>query len=267
MKEYALELAQRAKTAYAKLSVMREYLQAYILRIMHDDGVFRGTAFIGGTALRFLHDLPRYSEDLDFSCSLKDPPDFAALMNKIKSELALAGYQAGITYNDVKTVKSAFVKFSGLLFEAGISPLRDQKFSVKIEVDSNPPSGAVTEVMVVNKYFPLAFLTYDIPSLFAGKIHALLSRKYTKGRDFFDLGWYLSRWRDLTPNLLLLKNALEQTGWKQDMPAEATWRDRVRDVVQSAEWNKVDEDISSFLENPSDRDVFSRENILRLLTR
>jgi len=67
VRDYVLELVAARTGLNAKLNIMREYLQAYILRIMHDEGVFRSTAFLGGTALRFLHKLPRFSEDLDFS--------------------------------------------------------------------------------------------------------------------------------------------------------------------------------------------------------
>ena len=115
-------------------------------------------------------------------------------------------------------------------------------------------------------YVPLSFRSYDIPSLFAGKIHALLNRKYTKGRDFFDLGWYLSRWHTLTPNMKLLQNALEQTGWKKEMPTEHTWRNLVSNVVQKTDWKKVTRDVENFLENPSDMQVFNRENVLKLLS-
>ena len=205
MRDYVLELVATKTGFNAKLNIMREYLQAYILRIMQDNGVFRSTAFLGGTALRFLYNLPRFSEDLDFSLTGNKHYTFADLVVKIKQELKLAGYDISVSYNDEKTVQYAMVKFDKLMYEAGISPHKEQKFSIKIEVDTNPPEGAGLKTDIVNKYFPISFLSYDIPSLFAGKFHALLSRKYTKGRDFFGLGWYLSRWKDISPNINLLK--------------------------------------------------------------
>jgi predicted nucleotidyltransferase component of viral defense system len=265
MKDYALELASKKTDYNSKVNTMREYLQAYILRIMHDKGVFRSTSFLGGTALRFLHGLPRFSEDLDFSSVQKGAVDFSGLMKKIKDELILAGYDVNVTYNEKKTVQSAFVKFAGLLFEAGVSPLKSQKFSIKIEIDTDPPEGALLETSVVNIYFPVSFLTYDLPSLFAGKLHALLSREYVKGRDYFDLGWYLSRWKDIRPNILLLTNALKQTKWTGKMPSEDNWRNLIFEVVDQADWKKIREDVDSFLENPKDLEIFSKENVLSLL--
>lgn len=265
MKDYCLELASKETDPNSKLNIMREYLQAYILRIMQDEGAFRSLAFLGGTALRFLYGLPRFSEDLDFSLTKKEEYDFVRLMSKIKAELTAAVYDISVTYNDKKVVHSAFVRFSGLMYEAGISSLRSQKFSIKIEVDTNPPIGAVLKTDIVNKFFPISFLSYDIPSLFAGKLHALLSRKYTKGRDLFDLGWYLSRWKDLTPNIALLCNALKQTGWKNELPSIDNWRDFLYKVVMDLDWNKVREDIDNFLENSSDLNVFSKQNILVLI--
>lgn len=268
MKDYVLELVASRSGANAKLNAMREYLQAYVLRILHDEGFFRSAAFVGGTALRFLYDLPRFSEDLDFSQARSTAgQDFVGLMKKVDRELAAAGYSASIAYKTEKTVYNAMIKFEGLLREAGLSPMKSQKFSIKIEVDTRPPQGAALKTYVVNKHFPFTFLSYDTASLFAGKVHALLTRKYAKGRDYFDLGWYLSRWRDIVPNIAQLRNALEQTGWQGVQPDEANWRVLLAQVVESADWKAVRRDVENFLENPGDMDIFSRENILGLLQR
>ncbi len=81
------------------------------------------------------------------------------------------------------------------------------RFLIKLKVDTNPPAGAKLKTEEENKFFPVAFWAYDISSLFAGKINAILCRNYTKGRDFFDLGWYLSRWKDIEPNMPLEREA------------------------------------------------------------
>lgn len=266
MKADLLQLVSKKEGLNAKMNTMREYLQAYTLRIMYDNGVFRSTAFLGGTALRFLYDLPRFSEDLDFSLVEKNEnQDFSAIVKKIKDEFVSMDYNISVTSNDKNAVQNAFFKFEGLMYEVGISPLKTQKFSIKIEIDTNPPEGAVSKSIVVNKYFPIGFLSYDIPSLFSGKLHAILCRKYTKGRDFFDLGWYLSKWKGLSPNLTLLKNALAQTGWEKGYPDENNWRDYVYEAVKKVQWEKVRSDIQNFLENPSDMEIFSQENILNLV--
>jgi len=265
MRDYVLELVEQKEGFNAKLNIMREYLQAYILRIMHNEGFFRANAFLGGTALRFLHNLPRSSEDLDFSTTGEKRQEFKDLVVKIEKELVLAGYDVFVSYNDKRTVQYAMLKFKQLMFDAGISPLKSQNFSIKLDIDTNPPKGEVLKTEIVNKYFPFSFLSYDIPSLFAGKLHALLSRNYTKGRDFFDLGWYLSRWKDIMPNISFLQNALKQTGWKGEMPTEITWCALLQKVVKQVDWAKVKDDVEKFLDNPSDADVFTKENILGLL--
>lgn len=265
MKDYLLELVSKKSGYNAKLNAMREYLQAYTLRIMHDEGLFQTTAFLGGTALRFLYNLPRFSEDLDFSLAKEKKIQFSELIRKAKEELALSGYNVQVTCDEEKTVCNSFIKFEGLMYEAGISPLKSQKFSIKVEFDTNPPKGAVLRTDIVNKFFPISFLSYDLPSLFSGKIHALLSRRYTKGRDFFDLAWYLSKWKDLTPNFILLENALKQTAWQGNIPSEKTWRALLGKIVQEADWKKVKQDVENFLENPRDMEIFAQENILKLL--
>lgn len=266
MKDYCLELAASFKSSSAKYNAMREYLQAYVLRIMHDKNIFQSTAFVGGTALRFLYGLPRFSEDLDFSLHKKLKLSFSDLMDVIKQELILAGYKLEVAFDETKTVNSAFVKFEGLMYEAKLSPLKTQKVSIKIEIDTNPPKGANLTTQIVNKFFPIAFLSYDLPSLLAGKIHALLSRKYTKGRDFFDIAWYLSRFKTITPNFKFLLNALIQTGYSKKMPNESDWRKYLIDVVQNTDWKTVEKDVGNFLENPQDMNIFTKENVIKLIS-
>jgi predicted nucleotidyltransferase component of viral defense system len=265
VKDYVLELVGARSGFNAKMNTMREYLQACILRIMHDEGIFRSTAFLGGTALRFLYKLPRFSEYLDFSLTSDEQYEFVSLVATIKRELQLAGYDITISYNDEKTVQYAMIRFENLMYDAGLAPRKTQKFSIRIEIDTNPPTGAALTTDIVNIYFPISFLTYDIPSLFAGKVHALLSRRYTKGRDFYDLGWYLSRWKDLVPNIRLLHNALNQSGWKGEVPSVDTWRSFLYNVVEKSDWQKVRQDVENFLENPSEMNIYTQEKVLSLI--
>ncbi|MEA3307254.1 MAG: nucleotidyl transferase AbiEii/AbiGii toxin family protein [Elusimicrobiota bacterium] len=265
MKDYLLELLAKHADHNVKLNMAREYLQAYALRALYNSGMFRTTAFLGGTALRFFYDLPRFSQDLDFSIMENPKYSFEDILKKIKSEFILGGYNADVSYNEKQAVQSAFLKFHDLMYEAGMSPHKNQILSIKIEIDSKPPSGAVSETRIINKYFPIAFLSYDLPSLFAGKLHAILSRKYIKGRDYFDLAWYLSKWTDISPNFILLENSLIQTGWKGEMPNKKIWRVLIREKIKKTDWKAVNDDVKNFLENPADMKVFSKENILLLL--
>ncbi|HBG62314.1 MAG: hypothetical protein A2306_11410 [Omnitrophica WOR_2 bacterium RIFOXYB2_FULL_38_16] len=265
MKDYVLELAASKKTSDDKFNTIREYLQSYILRIMQDFGAFHYCAFLGGTALRFLYDLPRFSEDLDFSLANKQEKTFVEMIKHIKKELELSGYNVEVSYKDNRAVHSAMIKFSNLMYEAGLSGLKDQKISIKLDIDTNPPDGAKLDTKIINKFFPLSFLTYDLSSLFAGKMHAILNRKYTKGRDFYDVFWYLSRMKDLKPNIVLLQNALKQSGWDKPMPQESDWKDFLIKVVEGVNWDSVDKDVRSFLEQPLDMKVFNKENLLRII--
>lgn len=265
MKDYAVSLTAQQTGIDQKRNILREYLQSYVLSVMQRAGIFQSWAFVGGTALRFLHDLPRFSEDLDFSLEKPFKKTFEDVLVYVKKELGAAGYQVDASYNDRKTVQSAMIKFQGLLYETGLSPLKDQKMSIKFEIDTRPPAGAQCMTKIVNKYMPLSFLSYDLPSLFAGKINALLSRVYIKGRDFYDLGWYLSRFKELTPNIVFLRNGLEQTGWKGDLPTQENWKKFVADAVEKTDWSVVSRDVAPFLERKGDMDVFTRENILMML--
>ena len=267
MKELVKIKLAGLKTADEKYNFLREFLQELILQIIDRHKYFKHLAFVGGTALRVIYDLPRFSEDLDFSAVAAEPGFFAGLLKKVKEGLGLAGYQTTIAYDDQKTVLSASIKFQGLLQAAGMTGHKTQLLSIKIEIDSNPPAGAGLETRLVNKYFPVAFQAYDTPSLFAGKLHCVYTRKYLKGRDFFDIGWYLSKWPDLKPNLVMLCNALKQSGWKGDFPEEATWRKMLSEKTAAADWEKVKRDVENFLENPGDRDIFSKQNIMTIISK
>jgi predicted nucleotidyltransferase component of viral defense system len=264
MKEYALELAARQPDAGSRMNVLREYLQTYALRSAFEHGLFRAAAFIGGTALRFLYDLPRYSEDVDFSLLPgKTGFSFIALVKAVRDDFSLAGYDLSVSYNDRKTVNHAFFRFAGLLQEAGLATIAGQKLAIRLEIDTRPPEGAGTERRVVTRHFPLSFTSYDLQSLFAGKLTALFCRRFTKGRDFFDAGWYLSKWKDLSPNMVLLENGLRQAG--RSVPSGLPWREMLRDTVLRADWRAVEDDVRTLLLDPGDMRVLSRENILRLI--
>jgi hypothetical protein len=256
MKEYLSELVRGSPTPTQARNVTREYLQARILGSLQRAGAMIPLAFHGGTALRFLFANARYSEDLDFALEQTGPQyDFRAYLRAIQAEFAAEGYSVQLKVSDQKTVHSAFVGFPGLLYELDLSPHRDEVFSVKIEVDTNPPAGAVLTTSVIRRH----------ASLLAGKLHAILQRSYLKGRDLYDLLWYLSDPHWPAPNLALLNNALQQTGWTGGPLTEDNWREAVRSRLQTVAWEQVASDVRPFLEPSADPALLTSENMTRVL--
>ena len=121
-----------------------------------------------------------------------------------------------------KTVMSAFIKFPGIFFEMGCSVRKEEVLSIKIEVDTTPPPGAEMETTIIRRFVIVNVNHYNKSSLMAGKLHAILSRQYTKGRDLYDFVWYLSDPSWPSPNLVLLNAALVQTGWKGSVLTKKT---------------------------------------------
>jgi predicted nucleotidyltransferase component of viral defense system len=266
MKEYLRQLAARPGHALASDCLVREYLQARVLESLQDAGAFLRWAFVGGTALRFLYAIPRFSEDLDFSLIREDEnADFRTALTEVKRALTMEGYRVEISVNDKKTVSSAWLKFPGLPHELGLSPHASQVLSIKVEVDTRPPRGAVVETSIVRRHATLNLCHYDQASLLAGKLHAVLSRTWTKGRDLFDLAWYLSDRAWPAPNLTLLNAALAQTGWKGLAMTPANWREQVRQRVATLDWNLARSDVRPFLERERDIALVSKEALDRLL--
>jgi hypothetical protein len=243
---------------------MREYLQALVLRSFHESEAFRSLAFVGGTALRFLHGLPRFSEDLDFSLVSPDGYAGQAWMTRVKRDLALAGFNPEVTWNERRTVHTGWVRLRGLLHDAGLSPLADEKLAIKVEVDTRPPGGGRCERRIVTRHMSFLLQYPDPPSLMAGKVHALLTRRYAKGRDWYDLMWYRSQRPPVTPNLTLLQNALDQTQGPAAIDARR-WMEEAQDRLLAIDTKSLLEDVGPFLERPQDATLMTRENLLGLL--
>jgi len=176
-------------------------------------------------------------------------------------------YDVNIRIDDAKTVKAAFVRFRGLLFELGLSPHESETLSIKVEVDTKPPPGAKSVSTIVRRHIALNLRHHDKASLLAGKLHAVLTRRYTKGRDIYDLIWHLSDRTWPGPNIELLNNSLEQTGWDGPKATTANWRELVCRRVETFKWKQVARDVEPFLERAEDVALLTRENLLALLQR
>ncbi|MGQ9779851.1 MAG: nucleotidyl transferase AbiEii/AbiGii toxin family protein [Bacillota bacterium] len=266
MKEHLRSLVVEKMGRQSGVNIAREYLQARILAALQRAGAMVPLAFHGGTALRFLFGSERFSEDLDFALE-REPAlyDFRAYLKSVKDDLTRQGYRVEVKVNDQKTVHSAFIRFPGLLFDLGLSPHRGQTLSIKIEVDTNPPAGAGLATSLIRRHVLLRLQHHDRASLLAGKIHAILQRPYVKGRDLYDLLWYLSDRSWPEPNLVMLRNALAQTGWTGEAPTEGNWRSLVATRLREVDWERARADVAPFLPEGFDPALLSMENLMALL--
>ena len=251
---------------------LREITQEIVLAALGRTDFFMKTGFQGGTCLRVFHGLNRFSEDLDFALQKHDASfSLKPYLEGLAKELTAYGY--GLEMDDRskvdQAVRMAFVKDDSLgnllqlNYKPAAGPLR--KLRIKLEVDTNPPAGASFETKYLDFPFPSAVCVFDLPSLFAGKLHALLCREYLKGRDWYDFIWYTAR---RTPaNYALLSAALDQMGpWKgQGVPTDRPWCvEQLRAKVKATDWKHAREDVRRFVkpnELPS-LDLWSREFFL-----
>ncbi len=264
MKEEAIGLVLKIADPVRRLNVLREYLQALVMRSLHESEAFQCIAFVGDTALRFLYGLPRFSEDLDFSLDSSNGYDPAKWMNKTKHDLQFAGLDVIVTLNDNKTVHVAWIKVGEVLKNVGLAAMTNQKLSIKLEIDTRPPAGAQTLNRVIERHRMFAVRCYDMPSLMAGKLHALITRRYCKGRDWYDFIWYRAQRPQPEPNLVLLQNALDQTEGKGSFQSDK-WKDLVRDKIKKLDINQVQQDIRPFLEEQREIDLITKENLESLV--
>lgn len=264
MKAEAIALARGVADPAGKLNLLREYLQAMTLRSLHESEAFVNLAFVGGTALRFLHRLPRFSEDLDFTLVRTEGYKPETWLKKVKADLALAGFEVDLSLKDAATVHKAWIRIGGILQAVGLSPLPAQKLSIKLEIDTRPPTGATLERTLVNHHFMLALQHHDRASLMAGKLHALLTRAYPKGRDWYDLIWYRAQRPPVEPNVTLLQHALDQTQGRGAIEGGA-WRQRLLDAIGQIRIDDLREDVAPFLEHPEDARLLSEANLRAVL--
>jgi len=213
------------KTVTGMINAVREIMQSLALLGLWRAKFFEHAAFYGGTSLRILYGLDRFSEDLDFSL-LKPSVDFnfSAYATALQNELEAFGFEVTFEVrNTTKTsaIESAFLKgntYNNLIvikapeqILAGVN--RQSILKVKLEVDTYPPQGFNTEMKYVFSPIQFAVRSYTLPSLFAGKVHALLFRKWKsriKGRDWYDFAWYSSHYPML--NLAHLEERMRQSG-------------------------------------------------------
>lgn len=258
------------KTVSDQENVLKEIAQEIALMALSRTGFFRVAAFQGGTCLRILYGLERFSEDLDFLLEKHDKNfDWEEYIQNMRNEFNAYGYSLEVTNKTKldKAIRTAFLKTDS---RGGILEIKDlrsnrPKLQIKLEVDINPPEGSTYELKFLD--FPLAFSvqSQDLASLFASKSHALLCREYTKGRDWYDFSWYVARKAPV--NFLLLNNAIAQAGpWKgQNFLVTPKWfLDELRIKINNTDWNAAKQDIKRFLrprELPA-LDVWSKEFFL-----
>ncbi|OGQ22136.1 MAG: hypothetical protein A3I05_09555 [Deltaproteobacteria bacterium RIFCSPLOWO2_02_FULL_44_10] len=248
-----VEELRRAKkpTEEEVLNVIREYLQVLVLKLIFQSKFGAVLSFMGGTCLRVCYDLKRYSEDLDFC--LDAPSEiyrFSSLVSHLKRELELSGFSLMTSVQEEKVVQKAFLRFSGFAEHFELRSLRkDQKLHIKLEVDVHPPTlkKEERESFFVNRFgeiYPI--LKHEISTLFAGKVLALLGRPFTRGRDYYDLIWYLSRKTPL--NFDYVNRGLKGKRFASEKEVFGALQKKVEEVSPSL----ILKDIRHFLEDPSE---------------
>lgn len=254
---------KKSKSREEKINLLREFLQILILKIIRDKNAFLNIAFVGGTCLRVIYDLKRYSEDLDFSLTSKKGYNFLNLLDKLNNELKLINIKADLKYK-VGTVENCFIGFTNVLQAFDLHKHRDEKLNIKLEIDTNPPKGAKKEEKIVNNQFIFNLITYDLPSLMAGKLHAVLCRSYAKGRDYYDLIWYLTK--KIEPNLKLLNNAIIQTEKESWNLTKNNWKQILLERLQNLNYKKIQTDVNPFLQTKEEVELIQLKTFQELLS-
>ncbi|HNY66975.1 MAG TPA: nucleotidyl transferase AbiEii/AbiGii toxin family protein [Deltaproteobacteria bacterium] len=253
---------------------LREIIQEIALLGLWRSKFFEKAAFYGGTALRVLYGLDRFSEDLDFTL-LQPMGDFdlGTFGSSLEKELLGFGFEMHLEQKNravQSPVQSAFLKadtFSQMLvIEIGEEILRQvpkgQMIKIKLEVDTNPPPDFSTETKYLLAPIPFPVRVLALPDLFAGKMHAVLYRRWktrVKGRDWYDLVWYVSHHPEL--HLGHLEQRMRQTGdWigPERLTAEA-FHSVLHSAIDALDIEKARAEVSPFIRDPEVLSIWSRD--------
>ena len=261
-------------TTEDSVRALREILQEIALLGLWRSKFFDKAAFYGGTALRLLYGLDRFSEDLDFSLLAPSPKfELARYGDALRTEVAAFGFDVRFEERAIRTgraVQSAFLKADTLqqllVIEADGSALKDlprgQVLKIKLEVDTNPPPGFATQVRYLLQPVAFPVRIYELPDLFAGKMHAVLCRRWkgrVKGRDWYDLVWYVTHHPLL--HLGHLEQRMRQSGhWQGEGPLmeEAFWG-LLDQAIDSLNVDQARKEVEVFVQDPAVLAVWSRD--------
>jgi hypothetical protein len=250
---------------------LREIMQEIALAGLYRANFFKHAAFYGGTALRIFHQLNRFSEDLDFSLLQKDTDfEFDYYFKSIVDEFQSLGIKVSLNQkikSTISSIDSAFLKsdtfWSELIFEDTIPQIKlsiKPNIKIKLEIDTNPPLQFGTENKLLTKPFSFYVNCLTLPDLFAGKMHALLFRKWktrVKGRDWYDLEWYIKKGVKLNLSHFC-QRAIESGDWSQESMTKNQLLDLLTLKIATLDINRVKEDVIRFIPNPQDLDIWSR---------
>ena len=247
------------RSALEEEQATKEILQEVVLYLLWRAAFFEIAAFQGGTSLRILHKLPRFSEDLDFILAVPQRSfDWGHYRTPLLAGLEEFGLRSEVLDKSRmdQNIRKAVVKNDAISNQLNLKFARDggPAIKIKLEIDINPPAGSAYAYTYLD--FPLDFEVrhQDLPSNFALKIHALLCRAYLKGRDWYDFTWYLKQ--KVQPNLPHLQAALDQYGpWKgQNVVVTNRWlADTLTAKIATIDWQAAVLDVERFL-GPTERE-------------
>lgn len=256
------------RTSGQRRNAMHEVMQEITLAGLYRSKFFDKAAFYGGTCLRIFHKLPRFSEDMDFSLLRKDYTfDLQKYLPAIIKEFKAAGRDVVISRKEKKSntkIESAFLKDNTDIYDISFKTEKDVK--IKIEVDTEPPLNFSTEQKL--SLMPFSFMTrcFTLPDLYAGKVHALLFRKWrnrVKGRDWYDFEWYVKHNTPLNFKHLQTR-AKDFNGMEI---SKETFAEMLKDRLSSTNIKLVKQDIAPFIQNPKDLEIWSNDYFLQLADR
>ncbi len=262
------------KSVDDSVRALREIIQEVALLGLWRAKFFEHAAFYGGTALRILYGLDRFSEDLDFSLLTASPNfDLNRYTASLEEELLAFGFNVRVEKVEKaveSAVQSAFLKANTrnelLVIEAGEEIAGQisagQVLKVKLEVDTDPPPGFATETRYLLNPIPFAVRCYSLPDLFAGKMHAILFRRWknrVKGRDWYDLVWYAAYHPQL--HLAHLEQRMRQTGhWSGDQILSPTaFTDLLYEAIDRLDVNQARKDVAPFVKDQQMLAIWSHD--------
>lgn len=256
------------QTVHDHENALKEIIQEIVLLGLWRSKFYEKAVFYGGSALRILYKLDRFSEDLDFSLSQPEKAfNIKKYLDAIKAELELWGFEVHaekINKKNKNTIDSAFIKANTLIhllkIDSNLKTHKNAVMKIKLEIDQEPAIGFSSDLKYHLHPIPFTIKTMTLPCLFAGKMHALLcrtTRTNIKGRDWYDLIWFVKN--NIPCDLHYLQNKMLQTGHidRSEVLTRGKLIELLSKKIKEIDFPLAKNDVEPFLKTSKQKDELS----------
>lgn len=216
--------------------LLREYLQFLILEIIFSSDISTKLSLLGGTCLRIVYGIKRFSEDLDFDNKELSLDEFMSLAKTIEIELQRQGFDVETSVTEKKAIH-CHIKFSNILFENKLSEIKTEKIDIQIDT-FDQGYDYESEIYLLNKFNVFKQIRITPKEIILSqKLWTITQRSRAKGRDYYDIIFLL---QNSKPDMGFLNMKLGTSSWNEA-------REKILESIKDIDFDALVKDVQPFL--------------------